>query len=262
MSEKLGGLYLNRMDLWVEQSAVEFNPFPTTPGRRITLDRMETHHGIADLKPRSVVPSPVSRLQELLKKKSRGPYGAIIFSQSYPDCEPLSAPLQRCLEFHPMEAREVLGLSHLEETAGLEAMVCMDWLLDEEEDGLVLLTDIFPYEHQKESGIDIVACLEVSRKPGAVRIDGINRGKNGLGDADSMRMCDPWLAFAKGCETRAFNPGEGVLLTAGIHKSITLSLDLLEYPVIQRHLSYQINESRVNRFAWPMRPAEAGTIRV
>jgi len=240
MFEKLKPLYLNRIDLWVEECVPSRTPEPAQE-KRMTLDRLERHYGLAEPQARSGVPSPVARLVELLKKKERGPYGAIVFSQSYPDLEPLSAPLQRCLEFHPMVARDVIGLSHLEETAGLEAMVCLDWLLDEDEDGLVLLTDILPFHHQKEAGTDIVACLELSRKPGAVRIDGVARERNYPARTGSMRMCDPWLAFAEGCDTKKFVPGEGVLLNAGT-KALSLSLELISYPIIQHHRIYRASD--------------------
>ena len=238
MFERFKPLYLNRIDLWVEECASTRATVEAAQEKRFTLDRLEKHYGKVDLHPRSGVPSPVTRLLELLQKKPRGPYGAIVFSQSYPDLEPLSAPLQRCLEFHPMVARDVIGLSHLEDTAGLEAMVCLDWLLDEAEEGLVLLTDILPYQHQKDAGTDIVACLELSRKSGAVKIEGVTRERNFPARAESLRMCDPWLAFAEGCDTRKFLPGEGVLLNAGT-KSLSLSLELITYPIIQHHRAYQ-----------------------
>lgn len=237
MFEKFKPLYLNRIDLWVEEAPLSRAP-EAAQDKRGTLDRLERHYGLAEPRARSGVPSPVARLLELLKKKPRGPYGAIVFSQSYPDLEPLSAPLQRCLEFHPMIARDVIGLSHLEETAGLEAMVCLDWLLDDAEEGLVLLTDILPYHHQKEAGTDIVACLELSRVSGAVKLNGVARERNYPARAGALRMCDPWLAFAEGCEAKKFAVGEGVLLNAGT-KALSLSLELLDFPTIAHHRAYR-----------------------
>ncbi len=189
MYESFDSLYLNRIDYW---SALSLPGDPNLSGqKRLTLDRLETHYGQETLRPRPFFPNPVKCLIELLELKKRGPYGAVLFSQVYPDMEPLSAPLQRLLEFHPLQAREVLGLTHLEETAGVEAIACLDWLLKDGEDGLVILSDIRPYRHQGE-GDDVLVCLELSRKAGAVRLNGVNREAG-----HSKHLCDPWLKFAE-----------------------------------------------------------------
>lgn len=152
-------------------------------GREICLDLVERQYNReillrqATLRTTGRSTSSVGLSLESLKAVAWDPtlIQTVVLAQSYPDIEPLAAPLQQILHHAGLEPRQPLGLTHVEGNGGIEGLRLLDWLLDPEARGLLIATEALVFLHQRvRTGVPPLAngstCLSVRRGPGPLEI--------------------------------------------------------------------------------------------
>lgn len=108
-------------------------------------------------------------------------YEVIMLAQSYPD-RLCGSPLAKLLHKTSLSFNKVIGLTHMESLASIEALNVVDTMISENSCGLVILTEMLPFRHQKVRNSqeynhygDFSVGLEVSKRDGKIEIINITR---------------------------------------------------------------------------------------
>jgi hypothetical protein len=195
---------------------------PHRPNRRErVLEKVEAHYGscaAGELR-QARYSGCASSVELSLQALGPDPQAdLVVLVQSYPDLEPLAAPLQRILERGRMRPARFAGLTHLGDRGGSEALRPVSWLLEPGARGVLLFTEFLPYRHQHaENRASGAACVRLSRAGGIWKILGIGSARvmeanqriiSPAKEGPDYGCADGWIRLAD--EDRA--PGKRVVL--------------------------------------------------